>query len=123
MCAHLDGDRSNENDPVDRVRSRHQRCVQDGRDLGDDLKAYEGGQDKGGQIANEFVAHRGVRSDADSVACLSSITQLSLVGDADGVDDLIVEVDRELALMHEREHQIREVSRVGQARMMRDQAR
>ena len=44
---------ADENDPVDRVRPRHQRGVQHRRDLGDDLEADEDGEDEDGDAVEE----------------------------------------------------------------------
>src|SRR4029079_18546591 len=52
-----DEHRADEDDPVDRVRARHQRRVERRRDLADDREADEDRQDEDGQRVEEFGGH------------------------------------------------------------------
>src|SRR6202040_3362427 len=75
-------DGSNEDDAVDRVGPRHQRRMQDGRHLGDDLDADEDRKHEEGQLVQQLIAHF-----AASRSCLARsltisppcVTQLPLV--------------------------------------------
>src|SRR4029079_1919031 len=52
-----DEHRADEDDPVDRVRARHQRRVERRRDLADDREADEDREDEDRQRGEEFGAH------------------------------------------------------------------
>src|SRR6266540_6994945 len=57
-----DDDRADDHDPVDCVRARHERRVQQRRHLGDDLEADEGGEHEDRELGHELVTHAGTSS-------------------------------------------------------------
>src|SRR2546423_8315355 len=62
-----DQDGPHQDDPVDGVRPRHQRGVQDGRDLGDDFDADEDREDEEGEFVEQIGIH-GLEGSSSSFA-------------------------------------------------------
>ena len=103
-----DDDRAHDDDSVDRVRARHQRRVQHRRHLRDHLEAEEDREHEDRQLDQERAV--------DSRRHLAS-------GHARAGGDLVVPVERELALGSEVRAERGDVARVELARVRRHRAR
>ena len=116
-----DEHRADDDDTVDGVRARHQRSVQRARHLRDDLEADEGGEHENGDQREDVAAvHPPPPSSSSRVGpwrtSPSYVTHVPL-------DDLVVEVGGELALLHDERQELGDVARVQEAGVQRHGAR
>ena len=102
-------------DAVHEVRARHQRRVQDDRHAADDLVAGEGGQHEdvdGGEAVDHDGASGGVVCERRDLhgAPHALVDDLAVAGEDAAREDLVLPVERELAVLDERAQEVEQIA-------------